>query len=73
MFFAGPPAELNDVPSCSILIEDDVWIAFNATILKGVTIGKGAIVGAGSVVTRDVASYAIVAGNPARVIGAARP
>ena len=72
-FFAGPPAELNDVPSCPILIEDDVWIAFNATILKGVTIGRGAIVGASSVVTRDVAAYAVVAGNPARVIGAAKP
>lgn len=42
-------------------------IGSNATILCGVTVGQGAIVGAGSVVTRDVAPYAVVAGNPARV------
>jgi len=41
----------------------------NCTILSGVTIGKGAMVGAGAVVTHDVPDYAIVAGNPARVIG----
>lgn len=46
-------------------IEDDVWIGFNAIILKGVTIGKGAIVAAGSVVTRDVGAFTLVAGNPA--------
>jgi maltose O-acetyltransferase len=51
------------------VIEDDVWIGFNSTILKGVTIGKGAVVGAGSVVTKDVAAYTIVAGNPAKAIG----
>jgi tetrahydrodipicolinate N-succinyltransferase len=38
-------------------------------ILSGVTIGDGAVIGAGSVVTRDVQPYAIVAGNPARLIG----
>ena len=51
-----------------IVIEDDVWIAAGAIILRGVTIGKGAIVGAGAVVITDVQSFAIVAGNPARVI-----
>jgi acetyltransferase-like isoleucine patch superfamily enzyme len=51
-----------------IVIEDDVWIAAGAIILRGVTIGKGAIVGAGAVVSADVPSFAIVAGNPARVI-----
>jgi SAM-dependent methyltransferase len=48
------------------VIEDDVWIGFNATILKGVTIGKGAIVGACSVVTKNVEPYSIVIGNPAQ-------
>lgn len=51
-----------------IIIKDDVWIGFNAIILKGVTIGEGAIVGAGSVVTKDVAPFTVVGGNPARVI-----
>ncbi len=56
-----------------IRIEDDVWIGFNAAIMKGVTIGRGAIVGAGAMVTHDVAAYAMVVGNPARVAGKARP
>jgi acetyltransferase-like isoleucine patch superfamily enzyme len=47
-------------------------IGSNATILPDITIGTGAIVGAGSTVTRDVPDYAVVAGNPARVIGDAR-
>lgn len=51
-----------------IKINDNVWIGINCIILKGVTIGEGAIVGAGSVVTRDVAPWNIVAGNPAKVI-----
>lgn len=51
-----------------IKIGNDVWIGQNALILSGVTIGNGAIIGAGSVVTHDVADYAIVGGNPARLI-----
>jgi maltose O-acetyltransferase len=54
-------------------IADDVWIGFNATILKGVRIGEGAIVGAGSTVTRDVAAYTIVAGSPAEQVGQSLP
>jgi maltose O-acetyltransferase len=57
-----------DIQSKSIIIEDDVWIGFNSTILKGVKIGKGSIVAACSVVTKDVPEFVIVAGNPARVI-----
>lgn len=52
-----------------IVIESDVFIGARAIILKGVTIGHGAVVGAGSIVTKDVPSRAIVAGNPAKVIG----
>jgi acetyltransferase-like isoleucine patch superfamily enzyme len=51
-----------------VMIKDNAWIGFNSIILKGVTIGEGAIVGAGSVVTKDVPDYAVVAGNPARII-----
>ena len=69
----GHPSVLDDISSAPIVIEDDAWIGFNATILKGVTIGKGAVVGAASVVTKDVEAYSIVAGNPARPIGRARP
>lgn len=52
----------------SIIVRDDVWIGTNAIILSGVTIGQGAIIGAGAVVTKDVPPYAIVGGNPAKVI-----
>ncbi len=51
-----------------VAIEADVWIGASATVLPGVTIGRGAVVGAGSVVTKDVAPYAVVVGNPARQI-----
>ncbi len=46
-------------------VESDVWIGYGSIIIQGVTIGEGAIVAAGSVVTKDVAPYTIVAGNPA--------
>jgi len=61
------------VTSKPIMIEDDVWIGFNAAILKGVTIGKGAVVGACAVVLHDVPPYTIVGGNPARRIGESLP
>lgn len=52
----------------AIIVEDDVWIAVGVIVLSGVTIGKGAVIAAGSVVTKDIPPYAIVGGNPARVI-----
>ena len=52
-----------------VVIEPDVWIGYGAIVLTGVRIGRGAIVAAGSVVTRDVASYSIVAGVPAGAVG----
>jgi len=51
-----------------IHIGEDVWIAGNVTVLPGVRVGKGAVLGAGSVVTKDVAPYTVVAGNPARLV-----
>lgn len=51
-----------------ILIKDDVWIGYNSLILSGVTIGQGAVIAAGSVVVKDVPPYAIVGGNPAKII-----
>lgn len=55
-----------------VLIGDRAWIAYRAIVLPGVVIGEGAVVAAGAVVTRDVAPYAIVAGNPARQVGSRR-
>ena len=55
----------------AIVIDDDVWIGPNATILKGVRIGAGAWIEPGSMVTRDVPPGARVMGNPAQVIGEA--
>lgn len=50
------------------IIGHDVWIGQNALIKDGVKIGNGAVVGMGSIVTKDIESYSIVAGNPARII-----
>lgn len=49
-------------------IGNDVWVGGNVTILKGIKIGDGAIIGAGSVVTKDVPPYAIVVGNPGKIL-----
>ncbi len=65
--FGHPRGDL-DIKAEPITIGSDVWIGFGAIILKGVTVGTGAIVAAGSVVTHSVPPFAIVAGNPAKVI-----
>jgi len=52
-----------------VVIGDHAWIGYRALVLPGVTIGEGGVVAAGAVVTKDVPPYAIVAGNPARVVG----
>lgn len=51
-----------------IIVENDVWIGYEAVILAGVTIGDGAIIGARAVVTKDVPPYTIVGGIPAKQI-----
>ena len=50
-----------------VFIEDDVWIGYNATIMKGVTIGRGAIIQPGSMILKDIPPGAIVTGNPAQI------
>ncbi len=55
--------------SNSIVVQDDVWIGFGATVLSGITIGRGAIISAGAVVKDNVDPYAIVSGNPAAKVG----
>jgi acetyltransferase-like isoleucine patch superfamily enzyme len=57
------------IPSFSVVVEDDVWIGPNATILKGVRVGAGAFIEPGAVVVHDVPARARALGNPARVIG----
>lgn len=54
------------IPAGNTVIGNDVWIGSEAMIMPGVSVGHGAIVGSRAVVTRDVADYAIVAGNPAK-------
>lgn len=52
-----------------VIVEEDVWLGANATLLAGVKVGRGATVGAGSVCVKSIPPYAIVMGNPAKVIG----
>jgi len=58
----------NNLDEKEIIIEDDAWIGFNSTIMKGVKIGKGAIIGANTIVTKDVPDFAVCVGNPMRII-----
>lgn len=67
--FSKKYRHVNDVKKGSLNIGNDVWIGTNVTILsKCNSIGNGAVIGAGSVVTKNIPAYAIVAGNPAKVI-----
>lgn len=64
----GKNVDRTNIKAAPIIIKDKAWIGFNSIIMKGVTIGEGAIIGAGSVVTKNVPDYAVVGGNPARII-----
>lgn len=61
--------ERSERPRDSVHIGRDVWVGASSIILGGVSIGEGSVIGAGAVVTRNVPSYSIVVGNPARVVG----
>lgn len=64
-----PMGHQGALPKSPLQIDDDVWIGARAMILPGCKhIGTGVIIGAGAVVTKDVPDYAIVGGNPAKVI-----
>lgn len=52
-----------------VIIEDDVWLGSNVTILPGVTIGRGAFVGAGAVIRKSIPPYSVVIGNPQQIVG----
>jgi acetyltransferase-like isoleucine patch superfamily enzyme len=71
-FAAAPdasPAGPADASEFSVALGDDVWVGAGAVLLKGARIGSGAIIGAGAVVDFVVPDGAIVAGNPARIVG----
>ena len=60
--------EMEGLSKGDIIVESDVWIGYGAIILSGTHIGQGAVIAAGAVVTKDVPPYAVVGGNPARVL-----
>lgn len=64
----GKEKENESLTKGKIVLEDDVWIGVGSTILSGVRLGEGCVVAAGSVVTKSFPSYAIIGGNPARII-----
>ena len=63
-----PPKDRPLVSKGGVVIEDNVWIGEKVSIMPGVTIGYGSIIGTGSVVTRDIPTYSVAVGNPAKVI-----
>jgi len=63
-----PPAKRKLYSKGEVIIEDNVWIGDKATILPNIHIGRGAIIAANAVVSHDVPAYAIVAGNPAKIL-----
>jgi acetyltransferase-like isoleucine patch superfamily enzyme len=68
LFDRGKRNALDDVETGPTVIGNDVWIGKGATVLAGLTVGDGAVVGTRAVVTKSVPPYAIVVGNPARIL-----
>jgi len=71
--FAATPGDARTGPSAPIVLGECSWVGSRAVLLGGADIGEGAIIGAGAVVDFAVPPFAIVAGNPARVVGSAPP
>ena len=67
IFTRGHPNDIS-LDESPVKLCDDAWVGAGAMVLRGVTVGQGAIVAAGAVVTRDVAPFSIVAGNPAVLV-----
>ncbi|MBC8619337.1 hypothetical protein H8788_16470 [Parabacteroides faecis] len=65
--FMLPNLRINESEK-DVIVEEDVWLGANVTLLSGVTIGRGAVVGACSVISKNVPPYAVVVGNPFRII-----
>jgi acetyltransferase-like isoleucine patch superfamily enzyme len=63
-----PPTDRNLFSKGPVIIEDDVWIGENVSIMPNLTIGKGCIIGANSVVTKDSPEYCVLVGAPAKII-----
>jgi acetyltransferase-like isoleucine patch superfamily enzyme len=72
-FAAVPPDGPTDGPAQGIVVGPNAWVGARAILLGGTALGEGVIVGAAAVVEGPVPPFAIVAGNPARVVGWARP
>ncbi len=66
--FKHYPIERDNPQAKGVIIQNDVWIGLDAMILDGVTIGNGAVIGARTVIAKDVPDYAVVVGNPSRII-----
>lgn len=62
------PIREQGITAKGIVIEDDVWLGANVTVVDGVTIGRGSIIGAGSVVTGNIPPYSIAVGTPAKPV-----
>lgn len=68
LFYHPERGNQDAVSKGGVTIGHDVWVGARAMILSGVTIGNGAVIGAGAVVAKDVPPYAVVVGNPAKVV-----
>ena len=67
IFSTGHPKNIN-LSDSEVIIEDDVWVGANVSVLKGIRIGKGAIIGAGSIVSKDIEPFTVNAGNPSKIL-----